>query len=172
MEKQAKREFINNLKKMIEPVIAAEGMELLEVEFQKESNGYVLRVFIDHEDGVTIEDCSRISYILGDFLDVVDPIHHPYHLEVSSPGLDRPLSKPSHFVKYKGSIIRVKTIDPIGKRKNFKGLLIESTDSLITLKCDETIFEIPYDNIEKARLAYFETENILKKQKKTKIKNI
>ena len=160
-----KKEFVDEIRSMIEPVVNSEGVELLDVEFRRERQGYVLRVFIDHEDGITIEDCSRVSSTLSDFLDVMDPIHHPYHLEVSSPGLDRPLKKPEHFARYIGSIITVRTTTPISNRKNFKGFLRKASEDEIILECDGSDFTIPTGLVEKANLAYFETEKARKKQK-------
>lgn len=166
-----KKEFVNELKSMIEPVVNSEGVELLDLEFRRERQGYVLRVFIDHPDGITIQDCSRVSQTLSDFLDVADPIHHAYNLEVSSPGLDRPLRKPSHFAKYVNSIIIVKTTSPVSHRKNFKGFLRAVSDDEITIECDGGSFTIPIESIDKANLAYFETEKA-KKKKKTSKKSI
>ncbi|MEJ5301300.1 MAG: ribosome maturation factor RimP [Thermodesulforhabdaceae bacterium] len=165
MVDKKEKELVEKIRLMIEPVVSSEGVELLDVEFRREPQGYVLRVFIDHKDGITIEDCSRVSYTLSDFLDVVDLIHHAYHLEVSSPGLDRPLKKPEHFSRHVGSIITVKTYSPISKRKNFKGFLQGVSESEITLECDRETFTIPIELIEKANLAYFETEKAKKKQK-------
>jgi len=159
------KKFVDEIRTMIEPVVNSEGVELLDVEFRRERHGYVLRVFIDHEDGITIEDCSRVSSTLSDFLDVVDPIHHSYHLEVSSPGLDRPLKKPEHFARYIGSIITLKTTIPISNRKNFKGFLRKASEGEIIMECDGTNFTIPMELIEKANLAYFETEKARKKHK-------
>lgn len=160
-----KKKFINELREMIEPVVVSEGVELLDLEFRRERHGYVLRIFIDHEEGITIEDCSRVSATVSDLLDVMDPIHHAYHLEVSSPGLDRPLRKPEHFTKHLGSVITVKTLSPILNRKNFKGFLKEVSESEIVVECDGTDFSIPLEIIDKANLAYFETEKMKNRQK-------
>lgn len=164
-----KREFLDELRSMIEPVVSSEGVELLDLEFRRERQGYVLRIFIDHEDGITIEDCSRVSNVVSDFLDVVDPIHHSYHLEVSSPGLDRPLRKPEHFLRYVGSIITVRTLAPVLNRKNFKGILKEASTHTISIECDGEIFTIPLENIDKANLSYFDTEKAKSKNKRGKI---
>ncbi|MCX7822969.1 MAG: ribosome maturation factor RimP [Syntrophobacterales bacterium] len=160
-----KRDFLNELWSMIEPVVNSEGVELLELEFRRERQGYVLRIFIDHEEGITIEDCSRVSATVSDFLDVTDPIHHTYHLEVSSPGLDRPLRKPEHFTRHLGSIIVVKTSSPILNRKNFKGLLKEASEEEIVIECDGMNFTIPLKDIDRANLSYFDTEKAKSKNK-------
>ncbi|MGC8720311.1 MAG: ribosome maturation factor RimP [Thermodesulforhabdaceae bacterium] len=163
------KDFVDELRSMIEPVINAEGVELLDLEFRRERQGYVLRIFIDHPDGITIDDCSRVSSTLSDFLDVADPIHHTYHLEVSSPGLDRPLRKPAHFERYVGSIITVKTLSSISNRKKFKGFLRAVSESEIVVECDGVSFTIPLESIDRANLAYFETEKALKMKKQKKI---
>ncbi len=158
------REFVEELWKMLDPVVASEGMDIIELEFQRESNGYVLRLYVDHPDGVTLEDCSRVSRVLSDFLDVVDPIHHAYNLEVSSPGLNRPLRKPEHFEKFLGSVVKIKTLEPLENRRNFKGILIETSGDMVSVECDGVVFTIPVSMIDKARLLYFETEELKKKK--------
>ncbi len=158
------KERLEQLREMIEPVVTAEGMELLDIEFRRERQGYVLRVFIDHEDGINLDDCSRISNVLGDLLDVMDPIHHPYHLEVSSPGLNRPLRRPEHFARYRGSIIVVKTAEPIENRRNFKGVLQVSDGEHLVIECEGKVFNIPLSTIKKAELAYFDTYEMLQRQ--------
>ncbi|MBW1974155.1 MAG: ribosome maturation factor RimP [Deltaproteobacteria bacterium] len=162
MDRKSRDEFIKKIWEMVEPVVVAEGVELLEVEFQREPVGYVLRLYIDHPDGVTIDDCARISSVVGDFLDVTDPIDHSYNLEVSSPGLDRPLRKVEHFMAHKGSIVKIKTVEPIENRKSFKGSLIGVTEGRVEMECDGVIFKIPLEAIEKARLMYFDTQRLSK----------
>jgi len=138
---------------LIEPVIESLGIELDELEFKRMKGKALLRVFIDREGGVTIDDCERVSREIEAVLDVEDPIPYSYVLEVSSPGLDRPLRKPEDFRKYSGSRARVITIDPIEKQNFFVGQIVEAGDSdiRILLQKDRTI-TIPYENISKARL--------------------
>lgn len=143
---------------LLEPVIRAEGMEIVEIEYRREPHGWVLRVYIDREDGISVEDCARISQIGGDLLDVADVIPNPYHLEVSSPGLNRPLRKPEHFMEQIGNIIEARTLTPMGNRRNFKGTLLESSAEQITLDCDGQVFEIRMALLERARLRYFESQ--------------
>lgn len=140
---------------LLEPVIRAEGEELIEVEYRREPQGWVLRLFIDRGDGVTVEDCARISQVVGDLLDVADVIHNPYHLEVSSPGLNRPLRKWEHFQKVVGKAVTVKTLTPIDSQRNFKGILLEAGPEEIALDCSGQIKKIPLVLLEKARLRYF-----------------
>src|SRR5688572_8943451 len=93
---------------------AAEGMELVDLEFLREREGWVLRLFIDKEGGVGLEDCAQVSRAIGTALDVDGDIDHPYSLEVSSPGLNRPLTRPAHFQRAQGRKVRVKTFGPLG----------------------------------------------------------
>ncbi len=141
----------------VEPVIQSEGMELVDMEYRREASGWVLRLFIDREDGVTVDDCARISHVVGDLLDVVDIIHNPYHLEVSSPGLDRPLRKPEHFQECMGKIVDVRTSTPILKRRRFKGRLVAADSERVIVNCDGQEYEIPLSFIDRARLCYFES---------------
>lgn len=155
-------DIVSRIWQLVEPVIQAEGMDLLEVEFRRESIGWVLRLFIDQEDGVSVDDCARVSRVVSDLLDVADPIDRPYHLEVSSPGLDRPLRKVEHFQSQVGKIIEVRSMEPMENRRNFKGKLTDARSDAITVDCDGRLYEIPLALVERARLRYF--DSIEKKQ--------
>lgn len=158
MEDRARTEaIVSRIWALVEPVIRAEGMELVEVEYRREPHGWVLRLYIDQEGGITVDDCARISDVSGDLLDVADVIPNPYHLEVSSPGLNRPLRKPEHFAGQIGSIVEVRTLAPMGNRRNFKGTLLEASAEQIALDCDGQVFEIRMSLLERGRLRYFET---------------
>jgi len=153
-------ELTDQLWEMIEPVIQAEGMELVELEYRRESQGWVLRIFIDQPDGITVNDCARISQVAGDLLDVADVIQNPYHLEVSSPGLNRPLRKPEHFKMYLGNIVEVRTstpLDPSQNRRKFKGTLMAVQPETISVDCQGEVFDIPLALLERARLCYFDS---------------
>jgi len=150
-------ELINQLWHLLEPVVRAEGMEIVELEYRRESPGWVLRLFIDHPDGITVDDCARISQVAGDLLDVADLIENPYHLEVSSPGLNRPLRKLEHFRTHQGSIVEVKTSAPLENRRKFKGILLEASPEEIEIDCQGQIFKIPLALLERARLCYFDS---------------
>ena len=159
MAQQLKKEeeLIAEIWKLLQPVIAAQGMEILEIEYRRESVGWVLRIFLDSERGISVEDCAEISRIAGDLLDVADLIQVPYNLEVSSPGIDRPLRKLEHFQKHIGNIIEVRTISPIQNRRNFKGELKEASFEGIIIECEAGSYSIPMSLIERARLLYFES---------------
>lgn len=143
---------------LLEPVINAEGAELIEVEYRPETQGWVLRLFIDREDGITVADCARVSQVVSDLLDVADIIHNPYHLEVSSPGLNRPLRKWEHFQRNLGKSITARISMPINNQRNFKGILLAANPDEITLNCEGQIKRIPLIYLERARLRYFDSE--------------
>lgn len=151
------RAVVQKIWELTTPVISAEGLELVEVEYRRESQGWVLRLFVDRDGGVTVEDCAAVSRIVGDLLDVADPIAGPYHLEVSSPGLDRPLRRWEHFRQQIGKVVAVRTRTALGTRKNFKGILVAANPEAIRVDCDGTIFDIPLEAVDRARLRYFES---------------
>jgi ribosome maturation factor RimP len=155
--KKEEDELISEVWNLLEPVIAAQGMEILEVEYRRESDGWVLRIFLDSERGISVEDCAAVSRIAGDLLDVTDLIPNPYNLEVSSPGIDRPLRRLDHFQKYIGYIIEVRTISPVQNRRNFKGELKEASSEGVVIDCEAGNYLIPMSLIERARLLYFES---------------
>lgn len=152
------RQRVQDIWALVQPVIQAEGLRLIEVEYRREPKGWVLRLFIDREDGVTVDDCARISQVVGDLLDVADPIPTAYHLEVSSPGLNRPLRRREHFVEQVGNVVQVRTVEPLGRRRNFKGLLTSVGEDDFTVECDGQPFCIAFDLVERARLCYFESQ--------------
>jgi len=129
------------------------GLSLWDMEFQKQGPQWLLRIYIDRESGVTLNDCETVSRDLSAVLDVEDSIAHAYTLEVSSPGLDRTLSKPEHFGRFIGSIVKVKTFQLINGQKVFRGKLTGMDDNAITLEVEgDGILVIPLNNITKASL--------------------
>lgn len=150
-------QLIQEIWNLLEPVLTAEGMEILEIEYRRESIGWVLRIFLDKEGGVSVDDCAEISRLAGDALDFADLIQTRYHLEVSSPGLDRPLRKLEHFQKYIGEIVEIRTHSPVQDRRNFKGILREASHEEVSVECDGKGFSIPIPLIERARFLYFES---------------
>ena len=146
------QEIVDRVRAVADSILISEGMELVEVEYRREPVGWVLRLTIDKRGGVTLDDCTRISQDMGRSLDVEDCISNAYRLEVSSPGLDRPLKNERDFIRFSGRRIRVKTIDPIGKQKSFKGKLRTCVESRIEMETDGGIVEIPLSNIARANL--------------------
>ncbi len=140
------------LEAIIKPVVESFGCVLWGVEFRPLQKSALLRIFIDKQGGVSLDDCSNVSYQLSGVLDVEDPIQMPYTLEVSSPGIDRPLLKPEHFTEYRGATIKVRLQWPIEGSRNFQGILESSNDEQIELAQDGRVIQIPYAAITKARL--------------------
>jgi len=143
---------VSDIEKLISPILLNEGLELVDVEFKKESTGVVLRIYIDSESRVDLDTCSRASKMLSRELDKSNLIEQNYTLEVSSPGIERILRKPEHFKKFVGSKIFVKTKVAMEKRKQFKGILKLVKDDAFEVDCDGEIFKIPYDILGKAHL--------------------
>ena len=137
---------------LLEPGAAALGFEVVAVELAGSGGSTVLRVYIDGPDGVTIDDCARVSHQLSAILDVEDPVPDRYTLEVSSPGLDRPLSKRRHFEQVVGSEVKVKTHHYVAGRRRFTGVLQQVTDDVVVVEVDGEPYDLPFDDIEKARL--------------------
>lgn len=144
-----------------EPILANEGLELVEVDYVREGGRWVLRLYIDKPGsgdkgkGVDLEDCQRASHAVETALDVADVVPHEYSLEVSSPGIERPLSRPSHFERFLGRKIQVKTFGPLfdPPRKNFTGVLKAFVDDTVELEVEGAgTFRIPRKDIAKANL--------------------
>jgi len=150
-----KQEIEQRAREIAEPILAAEGLELLDVEFVRE-RGWILRLFIDKPGGgVGLDDCAGASHAVETALEVADLIAHPYSLEVSSPGLNRPLKKPEHFQKAQGKKVRVRTYAPIGEppRKSFSGMLAAVEADAVTVDVEGAgPFRIPMREIAKAHL--------------------
>jgi len=146
-------ELRDKIKFIIEPVINAEGMEVYDIEFNRMRGKGLLRVFIEKEGGVTIDDCERISREIEAALDVEDLIPFSYVLEVSSPGLDRPLRKLEDFNKYSGNTVRVVTLEAIDDQTFFIGTIekVENDEISLLLPKNRHVI-IPFKNISKARL--------------------
>ncbi len=144
--------IISNIKELLEPILYENNLELFDIEFNASGHRGVLRVFIDKEDGVTIDDCTQVSRELGTLLDVHEIVPNSYTLEVSSPGLTRPLRKPSDYLRYKGKTIMIKTIEEIDNRNVFMGKLIDFVDETVSIQAKGANYLIPYNKIEKANL--------------------
>ena len=125
--------IIETVTELAKPVVEQEGCTLWDVEYVKEAGSYYLRVFIDKEGGVSIDDCERISRLLDPMLDEADPIPDSYIFEVGSAGAERELKRPSDFEAFKGSKIEVRTYKPIDGRKSFIGILADYSNGDISL---------------------------------------
>lgn len=147
------------IKNIVEPICEYEGMELVQVEYQREMHGRTLRLYIDRPGGVRLDDCSYISRQVVDLLDMeLNDLGGPYNLEVSSPGFNRPLVKKIDFERFKGNEAKVKTNRPIDGQKNFKGVLSGISEGIIELMIDKKTIAIPFEEITRARLINYNGE--------------
>ncbi|MEA3404147.1 MAG: ribosome maturation factor RimP [Pseudomonadota bacterium] len=140
------------LEDLFKPAIESMGFELWAIEYMAAGRHSTLRVFVDKLGGINVDDCAAISRQLSAIMDVEDPISDRYMLEVSSPGLDRPLIKPEHFKRYEGKSVRVRAAIAILGRKKINGKLVKVTDEQIEVEVEGEIYEIPFDLIDKANL--------------------
>lgn len=142
------------------PILEALGLELVDIEFKRSGREAVLRLFIDKEGGVTLDDCADVSRELSLVLDVEDFIPGHYSLEVSSPGLDRPLKTPADYERFAGRLVKIRTYEPFcdddgNKRKTFLGTLVGLSDGVVRMKLTEgQTAAIPMERIAKANLEF------------------
>ncbi len=147
------QELIEKIEKIASPVVEGEGLAVYDIEFRREAEGWVLRLFIYNPDGnVGIDDCVRVSRQLNHLLDVEDVIEHSYNLEVSSPGLTRSLKKIRHFEHSLNSLVKIKTKEPVDNEKIIKGRIIKVEGNVITIKTDRKDVNLDFDNIISAKL--------------------
>lgn len=142
----------HHLQQILAPAVSALGYELLGVERNQSGRHCLLRVYIDQESGITIEDCEKVSHQVSGVLDVEDPIKTAYTLEVSSPGLDRPLFTRAHFERFIGHDIKLRLTKPLNNRRVFTGTLHSMIDDDIILIVDGTSYQLALANIDKANL--------------------
>ena len=153
---------MDRIYKLAEPMLASEGFEPVEIQYRRERGGWVLRLFIDRLEpidgspagpgsGVTLDDCVTVSRELGRILDVEDAVSGGYTLEVSSPGLDRPLTRPAHFQRFTGRKIKVKAAGPEGNRI-VTGRLLGLEDGQIRLETGDDVLSVPYEQAVRVRL--------------------
>ncbi|QPJ62673.1 MAG: ribosome maturation factor RimP [Candidatus Nitronauta litoralis] len=147
-----KGSVVQTVESLVLPVLKDLGLELVDIEYRREGKGWVLRIFIDKEGGITVNDCTMVSHQVGDLIDIDDLIPNAYCLEVSSPGLDRPLKKEQDFIKYKERRIQLNTFAPIDTRRNFQGTIKDFREGVLFLESQGVPLEIPLDNIAKAKL--------------------
>lgn len=146
------QDFLIQVCNIVEPVCESEGMELVHVEYQKEPAGRILRLYIDKPGGVTLEDCAATSRQVSDLLDIYMEDKASYHLEVSSPGTNRPLGRVEDFNRFKEHSVRIKSFQSINGQKNFKGTLMGIEDRRVKIMVNDQPVAINIENIAKARL--------------------
>jgi ribosome maturation factor RimP len=141
------------LQELLQPVVEGLGFECVGVEYQAAGGRNTLCVYIDSEEGITVDDCETVSRQVGAVLDVEDVIRGHYTLEVSSPGLDRPLFTPEHYRRFIGSLATVRLQAPLEGRKKFDGRIVDvASDDTVTMQCDGEEFRLPFASIARGRL--------------------
>ncbi len=140
------------LKRLIKPAVEALGYELVGVEYRRGRKRALLRVYIDKSEGITLDDCERASHQVSGVLDVEDPIVERYDLEVSSPGLDRPLFEPEHFDRFAGHRVRVRMSPPVDGRRKYTGVLLGFENGEVRVDEDGVERRVPLESVSAARL--------------------
>ncbi len=138
---------------LVEPFLAQHSFELVDVEYVKEGSNWYLRVYVDKENGIDVEDCGLVSQFLSEKLDETDPIVNAYFLEVSSPGAERPLKRPDDFYKAISQYVFIATYEPIDGLKEFEGTLKTYDDQSLSVQVGKKLHAIPLEKIALARLA-------------------
>jgi ribosome maturation factor RimP len=157
------RKDVQDLWLLAEPYVRDAGFDLIEVQHGREPTGWVVRLFIDNpvaagtgpmpgQSSVHLDDCERVSRDVSAALDVADIVPHAYQLEVSSPGLDRPLRREVDFARFVGESARIRLNDGVEGRRNFLGTLRAAKDGRVEIACDGRSYELPIDDIQKANL--------------------
>jgi len=137
---------------LFEPVVNGMGFDLIEIEYFPNPKHGVLRLYIDKPGGVVIDDCSDVSQQISALIDVEEPVSGQFNLEVSSPGLDRPLRRVKDFQRFVGSLVKLKTIMPLDGQRNFKGRLLSADENVVVIETDTEELSLPMSAIEKARI--------------------
>lgn len=145
---------IKKVTQLVEPVLDEMGFELVDIEYLSEHGRMVLRVYADKEGGITLDDCASVSRQIGDLIDVKDIVRHGYVLEVSSPGLNRPLKKENDFLRAVGKKIKIQMIVPLKGRRRFNGYLRKFEEGTVYIEMDNNLIALPRQDVEKANIVY------------------
>lgn len=147
-------EIVETVTQHTEPLCANLGLELVYIEFQRETAGRILRIYIDKEAGISLDDCATVSQRLSDILDVAfaDDEVGPYSLEVTSPGSERPLSTLANYERFSGRMAKIRLKEAVNNQKNYRGKLIGVKDGAIIIETNQITVEIPFAAIARARL--------------------
>ena len=146
--------IIKEVSDLIEPVLDEIGIELVDIEYLFEQGRWILRIYVDTSEGITLDRCARVSREIDDLIEVKDIIQQGYVLEVSSPGLNRRLKKEKDFQRGVGKNIRIRMATPIEGQRNFRGSLQSFKDGILCLSVKDDLILLPYGDIEKANLVY------------------
>ena len=145
---------IGEVTRLIEPIFDEMDYELVDVEYLSERGRWVLRIYMDRVGGINLDDCARLSREIGDLIDIKDIVQHAYVLEVSSPGLNRPLKKEKDFLRALDKKVKIKMALPIQGRRNFTGYLRDFRDGKLFLELNDNLVPLLRRNVEKANLVY------------------
>lgn len=151
MEFEAKKALLQRIRMLLEPAVEMEGCDLVGLEFGFERGQLVLRLFVDKAGGVQVGDCARVSRACSPELDVDDPIEGKYRLEVSSPGIDRPIERPEDFERFTGYRAKIK-MSPDSPRRKYTGVLQGIQGDLIQVEVDDNLVELELNQVDKVRL--------------------
>jgi ribosome maturation factor RimP len=143
----------SSIEAMVTPYLNEQGFELVDIEYIKEGSNWFLRIFVDKDGGIDIDECGRISEFVSEQLDKNDPISGAYFLEVSSPGAERPLKKPEDVVKAIGKHVFITTYEPVDGSKEFEGLLVSFDGVQAVIRIGKKQHTLPYAKVASARLA-------------------
>jgi len=143
---------VNKLNELLQPLVEDLGYEFIGLEYSSNPKHSVLRIYIDHENGVGVEDCETVSREAAALLDVKDPIRSQYNLEVSSPGLDRPLFTAAHYQEFEGCIAQVNLFAPLDGRRKFSGPILGADETSVHIEQDGSEVTLDLSNVVKARL--------------------
>jgi ribosome maturation factor RimP len=141
------------IQRFVEPILAEMAVELVDIQYRREGHGWVLRFFLDKDGGITIDDCAAVSREISAFLEVENLIDHAYHLEVSSPGLERPLKKREDFLRFVDRPVRIKLHNPLGDQRVLTGMLRGIEGEAVALEMEAGKVFLEMENIAKARLS-------------------
>jgi ribosome maturation factor RimP len=146
--------IVEGVSDLVEGILEEMGFELVDVEYVSNQGRWILRLLIDKEGGVTIDDCAKVSNELGDLIDVKNFIDHPYALEISSPGLDRPLKKEKDILKAMNKKIQLRMRAPIKGRRNYSGYLRDFRDGALHVEIETGVVALRWSEVDKANLVY------------------
>lgn len=151
---QDRHQFEKTVLELLEPVGKTHGYEIVDVDWTNDAGKSVLRVYIDKDGGVDVDDCSKLSGYFEDVLDMEDALSGKYQFEVSSPGLNRPLRTKPHYEKALGQKVHIVTHEKIDGRKNYKGILKAAEEAHVVVEIDNQEFQVPLAQIAKAHIVY------------------
>jgi len=144
---------VSDIWSLVEPVVEGLGYEVVDIEYRPHPTNGLLRIYIDGPNGIQLEDCQTVSHQISSLLDVEDPIPGQFNLEISSPGMDRPLRKVADFERFTGEVVKVKlTVPTLEGQRNFTGTLMGIKNEEVILEMDGETHYLPLDTIDKARI--------------------